>query len=329
MDDPISLLKEYVIRNSEVKCIQFNPQIPPTLPINPYADSYVERKVNSHYFLLVASLDESLVISRAENARRLIVHLYKNFGEQLFQIVDPKQLHPIITEYKFYPEFGPFKFKITDILVSVNKFVKEKASNDLIRYSQRFESPKDFAIEIGNNILRMGGPIQVKTWIFLRWMVRESPDLRIFDHFSPRDLFIPLSSDIARVGICLGLVDSISNQTWKTWKDVKSFTQFAKELFPQDPVKVDFPFFLLGRWLKGRELIIDVLLDTLKRFEKFYNKTGFSILVTKEAKGYSAECPSLPGCITQGEDEDELLENMEDAIVSYLEVLKKYKIEMK
>lgn len=32
-----------------------------------------------------------------------------------------------------------------------------------------------------------------------------------------------------------------------------------------------------------------------------------------------AECPTLPGCVSQGKEEDEALSNIKDAIVGWLE----------
>lgn len=37
-------------------------------------------------------------------------------------------------------------------------------------------------------------------------------------------------------------------------------------------------------------------------------------------EGYSVWCPGLPGCWSQGKTEGEALENIKDAIKSYLEV---------
>ena len=39
---------------------------------------------------------------------------------------------------------------------------------------------------------------------------------------------------------------------------------------------------------------------------------------------FVAECPSLPGCISQGKNRKEVLENIQDAIRGYLESLKKH-----
>jgi antitoxin HicB len=37
--------------------------------------------------------------------------------------------------------------------------------------------------------------------------------------------------------------------------------------------------------------------------------------------GFGAECPSLPGCISEGETIDETLANMKEAIQGYIESL--------
>lgn len=40
-----------------------------------------------------------------------------------------------------------------------------------------------------------------------------------------------------------------------------------------------------------------------------------------ESGGYVAEVAGLPGCITQGEDIEELLDNAADAIATYLQAM--------
>lgn len=49
------------------------------------------------------------------------------------------------------------------------------------------------------------------------------------------------------------------------------------------------------------------------------------IISQDEDSFYVAECPSLPGCISQGETREEALANIKDAIAGYLESLKKHK----
>jgi len=40
----------------------------------------------------------------------------------------------------------------------------------------------------------------------------------------------------------------------------------------------------------------------------------FSIVIEKDEEGYSAFCPELQGCYTQGDTYEEVLENIKDAI---------------
>jgi len=49
------------------------------------------------------------------------------------------------------------------------------------------------------------------------------------------------------------------------------------------------------------------------------------IMIEKDEDGFFvAECPSLPGCISQGKTRMEALRNIQDAIQGYIESLKKH-----
>ena len=51
----------------------------------------------------------------------------------------------------------------------------------------------------------------------------------------------------------------------------------------------------------------------------------YRILIEQDADGvFVAECPSLPGCISQGKTRKEALANIQDAIRGYLESLRKH-----
>jgi len=45
----------------------------------------------------------------------------------------------------------------------------------------------------------------------------------------------------------------------------------------------------------------------------------YKVNLKKTEEGYAVWCPGLPGCWSQGQTEDEALENIKDAIQSYLE----------
>ncbi len=47
----------------------------------------------------------------------------------------------------------------------------------------------------------------------------------------------------------------------------------------------------------------------------------YKVVLQKSDEGYSISCPVLPGCWSQGETEEDALENIKDAIEEYLEVL--------
>ena len=45
---------------------------------------------------------------------------------------------------------------------------------------------------------------------------------------------------------------------------------------------------------------------------------NYKVRLLKSEEGYSISCPGLPGCWSQGETEEEALENIQDAIREYL-----------
>jgi len=51
----------------------------------------------------------------------------------------------------------------------------------------------------------------------------------------------------------------------------------------------------------------------------------FRVTIETDENGvFVAECPALPGCISQGKTRDEAMTNIRDAIQGYLESLKKH-----
>ncbi len=45
---------------------------------------------------------------------------------------------------------------------------------------------------------------------------------------------------------------------------------------------------------------------------------NYKVRLEKTEEGYSVSCPGLPGCWSQGDTEEEALENIRDAIQEYL-----------
>ncbi|MBT5531330.1 MAG: type II toxin-antitoxin system HicB family antitoxin [Cytophagia bacterium] len=51
----------------------------------------------------------------------------------------------------------------------------------------------------------------------------------------------------------------------------------------------------------------------------------YRIVIEPDEDGiYIAECPSLPGCISQGETRNEAIVNIQDAIKGYIESLRQH-----
>lgn len=47
----------------------------------------------------------------------------------------------------------------------------------------------------------------------------------------------------------------------------------------------------------------------------------YTVNIKRTEEGYSVWCPGLPGCWSQGETEEAALENIKDAIQSYLDTV--------
>ena len=51
----------------------------------------------------------------------------------------------------------------------------------------------------------------------------------------------------------------------------------------------------------------------------------YRVLIEQDEDGvFVAECPSLPGCVSQGTTRDEAVANIKDAITGYLESLRQH-----
>jgi len=274
-DEVLTLLVEFINKNSNVVDVQWDRRMSPRLLFNPYSEKFEERKIAAHYFLLAASILDDTIVGYPENARMLLVYLHEAFGNAFFEIKKAHLFEEEIVKADFYHDLGPNKKAASEILAQINLFIKLKAERNLLQYAQKFTKPKDFIEDLAQNIPALAGPHKDKLWIYLRWMVRPQPDLQIYDHFLPEDLYVPLTKENANVAASLGLIESASPSIWRDEKTAaearQKLTDFAKRLFPQDPAKVDYPFFLLGRWLKQKTLnryTLKTALDFLERMQK-------------------------------------------------------------
>jgi hypothetical protein len=273
-----TMLLKFVESNSDVVDIQWDRRMAPRLLLNPYSADYEENKITAHYFLLAASLLEDAIVRYPENARKLLIHLHKTLGTRLFEITKPHLFEEKIITANFYKNLGPLKEAIPELLTNVNQFVKKLPQADLIKYSQKFGTPTSFTNDLDQNIGGMGPSHEDKAWVYLRWMVRPYPDLRIFNHFSPENLYVPLTSNNILVGASLSVINSIRLSLRKDKHKAddarEKLTAFAKQIFFNDPARVDYPFFLLGRWLQKKNPTKYALKEGLQFFEHLQGVTG-------------------------------------------------------
>jgi len=274
----LSSLSRFVDMNSNVVDVQWDGRMSPRLLVDPYSENYEERKTAAHYFLLASSVLEEGVVGFSENARRLLVYLHKTFSDRLFEIRKPHIFEEEVLRCGFYHNLGPYREMIAEVLARVNRFVRNEADKNLIEYSQRFSKPKNLAEDLAQNIEITNVPHKDEAWIYMRWMVRPKPDLELFSHFSPENLYVPLTRENANVAASLGLINSAAPYLWKdknaAMKARERITEFAKQLSPKDPAKVDYPFFLLGRWLKRKRLNRNTLKEALQFFDHMHEVTG-------------------------------------------------------
>jgi hypothetical protein len=268
------LLVDFINKNSDVEDVQWDRRMSPRLLFNPYSEKYEDKKIIAHYFLMAAAILDEAVVGYPENARMLLVYLNQAVGNNFFKIKKPHIFEEELIKADFYNDLGPNKKAVSEILASVNIFVQSKADHNLLKYAQHFKKPKDLIEDLAQNIPAFSRSNIDRAWQYMRWMVRSEPDLQIYRHLLPEDLYVPLTKENVNVVSCLGVIPSGAT----VWRDEHSeaearqkLTDYAKHLFPHDPAKVDYPFFLLGRWLKQKTLnryTLKTALDFLDRMQK-------------------------------------------------------------
>ena len=284
-------LKELVVRF--VQTYSIVPDMELDLHLHPKPsfmplDNYKAKKEAAHYFLLAASLSDYQLTGNPRNIQLVLNHLSEAFGPKLYTIKNPMEFKCEVNRFEQrignLDHLGEEKAEIPEVLCSVNQFVDKKANGDLIDYTTKLSrkglKPKDFVETLSFSVRRMNKQHKSKSWLYLRWMVRGTPDLGLFQ-FNPRDLMVSLTTPKFRVYVALGLSDdetlpfklNSKNRPDSWWEntaqfdaDAEKLTQFARSLFPDDPAKIDFPFFILGTWLEYSDLTPTSLERSLRFF---------------------------------------------------------------
>src|SRR5512136_49604 len=280
------LVEQFVHAYGSVVDLELDENLSPKrwfMPLN----SPAARREATHYFLLAASLSDFRLTGNPRNIRLLLNHLHNALEERMYNSKNPADLTNAIAKYEQamerFDRLGKSKNEIPKVLARVNKFVKVAANGDLIEYANRLNrkgrKPVDLVKELSFKVEGMTKHNKAKGWLYLRWMTRLTPDLSLFP-FDPKDLMVPLTTPKLRVAAALGLTQNenlpfelnAAKRPENWWKDTAEFdqdaetlTNFARELFPEDPAKVDFPFFILGTWLENADLT-PIFLEKSLRF---------------------------------------------------------------
>lgn len=141
------------------------------------------------------------------------------------------------------------KQHVPRILAEANDFVRDVAAGDLDGWSKRSKAPAEVVSRLTTQIYYQGAgntETRKKMWMLMRWLVRPSPDLRLWDHFDPAELMVPVDRHVARFAHTAGFLRELP-MDGPFWPQVVEITGFARKLFPEDPARVDYSFFMWGR----------------------------------------------------------------------------------
>jgi len=281
------LIVRFVQTYSSVPDLELDLYLSPKPWFMPLNSEEAKREA-THYFLLAAALSDYKLTGNPRNVRLLLNRLYTTLGPKLYTSENVSDFTPEINRFEHQTEkfdhLGKSKSEIAEVICSVNQFVSKKANGNLISYTAKLalknRKPADFVKELSFSVKRMTKQHKAKAWLYMRWMVRGTPDLALFN-FNPRDLMVSLTTPKYRVYAALGLSDndnlpfelSRKNQPESWWENTAAFdadaavlTDFARSMFPEDPAKVDFPFFILGTWLEYSDLTPASLEKSIKFF---------------------------------------------------------------
>jgi len=191
-------------RSSNVVNLEWDPILSEKLLFDPYSTSNEHQKYIAQYFLLVASITETNLIGRAENARALMIHYNKVCLDTLYSESEVGVFRDILETYPFVNELGPERASIPQVLVSVNEYVRDSGKGSFLDYVNNFSTPQELVDDIARKVERMKGIHVEKAWLYVLWCSRPHPDLGLFSHFSLNDLKLPLTSYTSDVARCLG-----------------------------------------------------------------------------------------------------------------------------
>lgn len=209
----------------------------------------------SHYLLLAAAID---VGANSNDIRPFLAQLDASLlggGRQRglldLSADDAMRVHHVIEEEEGRGRLRGWQAKqhVPRILAEANQFVRNEAGGDFDAWARKFRKPAQVVERLAKGIYYQGAgstEARKKMWMLMRWLVRPTPDLRIWVHFDPSDLMVPVDRHVARFAHVAGILDTMPAEG-PFWSQVVQITDFARRMFPEDPARVDYAFFMWGR----------------------------------------------------------------------------------
>ena len=104
---------------------------------------------------MVASITETKLIVRAENAQALMIYIDKVYLNGLYSVVDIEICRDILNTYPFVKELGPKQESIPKVLTSVNDYVRDSLMGNYLDYVRKFTLPEELVDDLTRKITRV------------------------------------------------------------------------------------------------------------------------------------------------------------------------------
>ncbi len=131
------------------------------------------------------------------------------------------------------------------------RFVDDVAGGDFDTWAGSFTNVAPLVDTLATTIHRQGitprADTRKKMWMLMRWLVRPAPDLHRWKKLSPAELMVPVDSNVTKLAIRARIIPPLTEKEAPAWRHVVAITDYARALYPTDPAKIDYSFFIWGR----------------------------------------------------------------------------------
>lgn len=207
----------------------------------------------SRYLLLAASIDAQ---TDSRGIRRMLHRLDGALREDGHKrgLFDLAPAHTALVDgcVRLEPLLRGWRLRSVtpQTLIAANAFAEADTDGDLDAWAADFDHPGEIVDVMAAKIPGLGRVRREGTrkrlWMLMRWLGREAPDLHRWTHLSPAELMVPVDGHVANFAFTFNVLP-MKPKNGPTWRDVDVITDFARGLWPGDPARVDYPFFMWSR----------------------------------------------------------------------------------